>query len=49
MPYSEKARKFFNLCNSPAGRKKARGKCPTMNDSKKLANEANRYAKKHLN
>lgn len=37
MPYSKKANRFFRLCSSTSGRKKARGKCPPKKTAKKLA------------
>lgn len=44
MPYTEKARRFFNLCKHNPG--KAKGKCSSRKDSAKLADEANRLMKK---
>lgn len=40
MPYTAKAKRFFGLCSSARGRRKARGKCPPMGEAKKLAHEA---------
>jgi len=40
MPYTEKQRKFFNLCSHNP--EKAQGKGPPKGQARKLAHEANR-------
>jgi len=40
MPYTKAQKGLFGLCSSRAGRKKARKKCPPMDEAKKLAHEA---------
>lgn len=40
MPYTKAQKGLFGLCSSPAGRAKARAKCPPMAEAKKLAHEA---------
>lgn len=51
MPYTAKQKAFFGLCSSPRGRARARSKCPSIGDAKKLAHEAatlpTKRAKKH--
>jgi hypothetical protein len=43
MPYTKAQKGLFGLCSSPAGRSKARVKCPPMAESKKLAHEAAQF------
>ncbi len=39
IPYTESAHNFFALCSSSKGRKKAKKKCPSLTDAKRMMKE----------
>lgn len=36
MPYTPKAHRFFALCSTAKGRKKARAKCPSLSAARRM-------------
>jgi hypothetical protein len=39
MPWSAKQHSFFSMCANRKGRKKARSKCPSLKDAKRMMKE----------
>lgn len=39
MPFSKAAHSFFSLCASRKGRRKARTKCPSLADARRMMKE----------